>query len=194
MQKIPSLFVRDFKNNPRLVTREVTPGCEWVIDGEGKPTRKWDGTACLVRDGKLFKRYDAKHGKTPPEGFEPAQEPDEKTGHWPGWLPVGDGPEDKYHREAFAHQQTFSDGTYELIGPKIQGNPEASPVHQLIRHGQGEGPDFPRTFDTIQFTLSGLNIEGIVWHHPDGRMCKIKKSDFGLTRKPEVDHEKEKSS
>jgi hypothetical protein len=23
------------------------------------------------------------------------------------------------------------------------------------------------------------DIEGIVWHHPDGRMVKIKKKDFG---------------
>ena len=26
-----------------------------------------------------------------------------------------------------------------------------------------------------------LDIEGIVWHHPDGRMAKIKRRDFGLS-------------
>lgn len=26
------------------------------------------------------------------------------------------------------------------------------------------------------------NVEGVVWHHPDGRMVKIKTRDFGLTR------------
>jgi len=26
------------------------------------------------------------------------------------------------------------------------------------------------------------NIEGIVWHHPDGRMAKIKARDFGIKR------------
>jgi hypothetical protein len=26
------------------------------------------------------------------------------------------------------------------------------------------------------------NIEGIVWHHPDGRMAKLKLRDFGVKR------------
>lgn len=32
--------------------------------------------------------------------------------------------------------------------------------------------------------LSAGVFEGIVWHHPDGRMVKIKAKDFGLRRKP----------
>lgn len=31
-----------------------------------------------------------------------------------------------------------------------------------------------------QWVIDG---EGIVFHHPDGRMCKIRKSDFGIKRK-----------
>lgn len=27
-----------------------------------------------------------------------------------------------------------------------------------------------------------MNIEGIVFHHPDGRMAKIKLRDFGISR------------
>jgi hypothetical protein len=27
------------------------------------------------------------------------------------------------------------------------------------------------------------DIKGIVWHHPDGRMAKIKGKDFGINRK-----------
>ena len=55
MNKIPTLFVRDPENMSR-VTREVTPGCEWVLAGEGVATRKWDGTNVLVevRDGRCF--------------------------------------------------------------------------------------------------------------------------------------------
>ena len=30
------------------------------------------------------------------------------------------------------------------------------------------------------------NIEGIVFHHPDGMMCKLRKTDFGLTRSTQV--------
>jgi hypothetical protein len=50
MQKIPTLYLRD-KTNPKRVTREVDPDCKWVLDGEGVATEKFDGSACLVRDG-----------------------------------------------------------------------------------------------------------------------------------------------
>jgi hypothetical protein len=182
MQKIISLFMRNYDGD-RLVRDEVVPGAEWVLAGEGVATRKFDGTCCMVRDGKLYKRYDAKQGKTPPYGFEPAQEPDAKTGHWPGWLPVGDGPEDRWHREAWdAHQRYAPDGTYELCGPKVQQNPERVPSHVLIAHGFQQLPEAPRTFARIRHYLESHDIEGIVWHHPDGRMVKIKAKDFGLKR------------
>lgn len=160
---------------------EVVPGAEWVLAGEGVATRKFDGTCCMVRNGRLYKRYDAKHGKTPPVGFEPAQEPDPKTGHWPGWLPVGDGPEDRWHREAFKGDEL--DGTYELCGPKLQGNPEGYTTHVLVRHGAEALPEEPRDYASIREFLAKANIEGIVWHHPDGRMVKIKAKDFGLKRR-----------
>jgi hypothetical protein len=44
-------------------------------------------------------------------------------------------------------------------------------------------PDAPRTFNELREWLSGMDIEGIVFHHPDGRMAKIKKRDFGIRRK-----------
>ena len=181
MRKIISLFQRNYDGN-RLVRDEVVPGAEWVLAGEGVATRKWDGTCCLILSGVLYKRYDAKHGKTSPEGFEAAQEPDPQTGHWPGWLPVGNGPEDRYHREAWQDNHPYPDGTYELVGPKVQGNPDQFASHQLVRHGGLVIPDAPRTFDAIRLFLDG-SIEGIVWHHPDGRMVKIKAKDFGIKRK-----------
>lgn len=46
------------------------------------------GPPAWLRAGKLYKRYDAKRGKPAPDGFEPADEPDAVTGHWPGWVPV----------------------------------------------------------------------------------------------------------
>ena len=99
MKKIISLYQRNYDGD-RLVRDELVPGAEWVPAGEGIATRKFDGTCCMVRAGQLFKRYDAKAGKTPPAGFEAAQEPDAVTGHHPGWLPVGEGPDDRWHREA----------------------------------------------------------------------------------------------
>jgi len=183
MKKIISLFARNYDGN-RCVRDEIVPGAEWVAAGEGIATVKRDGTCCMIRDGKLWKRYDVKDGKTPPSDFEPAQEPDPVTGHWPGWRPVGDGPEDRYHREAFeAHVgRATSRGTYELVGPKINGNPENLVQHVLLRHGSEILWDAPRTFNALRVYLEGLDIEGIVWHHSDGRMVKIKTRDFGLIR------------
>lgn len=186
MKKIISLFQRNYGGD-RLVRDEIVPGAEWVVAGEGVATRKWDGTCCMVRDGKLFKRYDAKKGKTPPPNFEPAQDYDEVTGHMPGWIPVGDGPEDRWHREAFGTGEVFWNDTFELCGPKINGNPEGFDHHVLVPHGEAriddtiaDGPG--RTFLTIRAYLATAGIEGIVWHHPDGRMVKIKAKDFGWKR------------
>lgn len=181
MQKIISLFQRNYDGD-RLVRDEVVPGAEWVLAGEGIATRKYDGTCCMVRAGKLYKRYDAKKGKTPPADFEPAQEPDPKTGHWPGWIPVGDSAADQWHREAWRDGSGFPDGTYELVGPKVQGNPEQFSVHCLLPHGI-EVIDTPRDFDGLRNYLAEYHIEGIVWHHPDGRMVKIKAKDFGIKRR-----------
>jgi hypothetical protein len=186
MQKIISLFQRNYDGD-RLVRNEVTPGAEWVLNGEGIATRKWDGTCCMIKDGELYKRYDAKNGKTPPDGFMPAQDPDPVTGHWPGWLKVGIGPEDKYFVQGYAEtavsyiDRLVPDGTYELIGPKINGNIEGWGKYELIKHGQ-EKIYFPGgvTFGTVKRFLEELHYEGIVWHHPDGRMVKIKKKDFGF--------------
>jgi len=176
MKKIPSLFKRDY-DNTKLVFDEVVPGSEWVLNGEGTPTRKYDGTSCMVKEGKLYKRYDMRTKSTaPPDGFIPAQEPDPKTGHWPGWLLVTESPSDLWHREAFTGDEP--NGTYELCGPKIQGNHEGFAKHVLIPHGKEILKDVPLSFEGIKQYLYPLSIEGIVWHHPDGRMVKIKRTDF----------------
>lgn len=182
MKKTLSLFQRNYDGD-RLVRDEVVPGAEWVINGEGIATRKFYGTCCLIKDGKLFKRYDAKRGKTPPVGFIPAQdEPDAVTGHWPGWLEIGDGPDDARHVEAFNNSRIWDEGTYELCGPKVQGNPEGYDCHVLIKHGDEVLLNCPRSFDGLRYYLKSGHIEGVVWHHPDGRMVKIKAKDFGFKR------------
>lgn len=177
MQKIISLFQRNYDGD-RLVRDEIVPGAEWVQAGEGVATHKHDGTCCLVRNGRLFKRHEVKKGKKPPENFEAASGVDANTGKQQGWVPVGDGPEDRWHREAFADQP---DGTYELCGPKVQGNPESLESHELIAHGSVT-VEAPRTFAELRDWFTDRDIEGVVWHHPDGRMVKIKAKDFGIKR------------
>lgn len=201
MRKIVSLFKRDYEGN-RLVYDEVVPGAEWVIAGEGIATVKYDGTCCMVRDGKLYKRYDRKltkgankrkrrdkdfvtmieHFKPAPPNWEAAElRPNIYTGHWPGWLPVGDGPEDKWHREGWENHFFAADSyTCELVGPKVQGNPYQMDHHRLVMHTERFANQPPRDFEGIRRYLLNHYCEGIVWHHPDGRMVKIKRRDFGL--------------
>lgn len=190
MKKIISLFQRNYDGD-RLVRNEVVPGAEWVIAGEGVATRKYDGTCCMARGGRLYKRYEVKPGGKAPVNFEPANDVDENTGKQQGWVPVGDGPEDRWHVEAISTDADLiprhslgghPDGTYELCGPKVQGNPEHFDSHLLIPHGMTVLSGCPRDFDGIREYLRTRDIEGIVWHHPDGRMVKIKAKDFGLKR------------
>lgn len=178
MNKIPTIFVRDMTRQPALVKPEWHSDCQWVRDGEGVPTVKYDGTCCLIRDGKMYKRRELRSGDSAPADFE-SLGTDENTGKTVGWLPVVDGTDDRWHREA-RDIKKWDDGTYELIGPKIQGNKNHASRHTLIRHGIDPIRDDPRTFEAIRNYLSMAEIEGLVWHHSDGRMAKIKRRDFGL--------------
>lgn len=187
MKKIPSLFKRDFTQPGNPIIPEYNEGVEWVLNGEGVATRKYDGTCVLIRAGKMYKRYELKAGRTAPPDFELADH-DETTGKSMGWVQVGWGSEDKYFREAIIEGDNpddthFPDGTYELLGPKVQGNPENTSKHFFQKHDHAQQyPDVPVEFNALREWLIGKNIEGIVWHHPDGRMVKIKKKDFGLKR------------
>lgn len=181
MKKISTLFKKD-PNDLGRVINEINPENEWAIY-TGIATRKYDGTACAVINGDLYKRYDVKKGKTVPENAIPCQEPDAITGHWPHWVMCNRlDNADKYHFEAFDSKR-FDDGTYELIGPKIQGNPEKKQNHILVKHGAFflDISDFE--FEDIKKYLTDKDIEGIVFHEVGGdRMCKIRKSDFGIKR------------
>lgn len=181
MKKIISLFKRDYEGT-RLVYDEVVEGAEWVINGEGYATRKYDGTCCMISNGKLFKRYTLKRGRTQPPEFIPATSFDELTGKQEGWMPVTDSGEDKWHRKAFESNPCLPDGTYELVGPKSQGNPEKYDDHVLIPHGDDIIEDVPRTYEGLKEWFKGKDIEGIVWYHSSGDMVKIKKKDFGMKR------------
>ena len=70
MKKIPTLFEREFKDhNVIKILPKVHPGMEWVLEGEGIATVKYDGSCCAIIDGEYYKRYDCKKGKVPPEGL-----------------------------------------------------------------------------------------------------------------------------
>ena len=183
MKKIPTIFKRN-PENMRELLNEPHPDCGWVFIGEGVATRKYDGTCVKIENGQYFKRREVKRDKQIPIGFIEEQF-DTNTGKRVGWVPVGPDAKDNWHMEAFNNFQNPIDGTYELVGPKIQGNPEGYGCHALIKHSEAEVfESVPRTIKGVADFMSSRNIEGIVFHHPDGRMGKIKKRDFGLMRQP----------
>lgn len=185
MKKMPTLYKRVFEgHNIKYTENSITPGCEWVEEEKGIATLKLDGTCCLIENDKIFARFDYKPGRTLPEGAIPCQEKaDETTGHFPHWVEVKDQPQYKYHKIAFEEfkktNPNYENGTYELCGPHINGNPEKYEKDILIKHGSIILYEVPRTFDGIKNFLEENYIEGIVFHY-EGQMCKIKRSDFGF--------------
>lgn len=185
MKKIPTVFVRD-PENLRYVTREVHPECQWVLDGEGVATRKYDGT-CVMFDGEYWwARREVKPGKHKPHDYQEIAT-DQVTGKTVGWEPAEQSAFSRFLDEAIAfHEQSgdhWATGTYELVGPKINGNPERAGQHELWAHASAEVlDDFERTYDGVRAAVIAHHrlggVEGIVWHHPDGRMAKLKAQDF----------------
>lgn len=53
------------------------------------------------------------------------------------------------------------------------------PEHELVAHATAEELDAPRDHDGLRdWLLAHPQYEGLVWHHPDGRMAKLKRRDF----------------
>jgi len=184
MKKMPTLFVRTYEgHNVKETTRKVTPGCEWVLAGDGYATEKLDGTCCMIKDNVLYRRYDYKPGKILPEGAIPCQEErDPITGHFPHWvLCKEDDPNSKYHLKAFDKSKDYEDGTYELMGPHFNGNPYKLEEDVFEKHGLRILEGVPRTYDGLKEYLKNHFIEGIVFYRGNGEMCKIKRSDFGYS-------------
>lgn len=189
MKKIPTLFHREFDNHKVVaITPEVTPGYEWVLNGEGEATVKVDGACCAIIDGKFYKRYDAKKNKKgefkkPPEGAIPCDDPDPVTGHWPHWVEVSENnPEDRWFIEAYKNTSApLEDGTYEAIGKHFNGNPYDGDYDVLVRHGDMVLDNFTdRSFEAIRSLLKDVEIEGIVFWKDGQPQCKIKRTDFGF--------------
>ena len=202
MQKIKTVYKIDRDTN--LATDVVNKEAEWVIEGKGIATLKVDGSACLVKDGVLYKRYDRKlkskfmrqlraskdfvvtekmFNELPADAIPCQDMPDPVTYHHPHWIKIDESkPEDKFHIEAWkASGGILPDGTYELIGSKINNNPYALDGYKLVKHG-AEVLNVPdRSFEGLKTFLTGLNGEGIVFYHgATGEMAKIRRKDFGL--------------
>lgn len=199
MKKMKTLFIRNYiAPHEFYITPAIEKGCEWVINGEGIATRKIDGTACMVKNGNLFMRFDTwagnkgipkkrlkagKPARKTPLGAIPCQDkPNEITGSFPVWAPIENINPDTAKTYIMAWNsldEKLEDGTYELCGPHFNNNPEHLDKDLFIRHGSII-LDVPRTFEGIKDFLENNYIEGIVFHRGNGEMCKIKRTDFNL--------------
>ena len=190
MRKIPTLFVRSRETH--RIEAVLSPGCDWVLEGEGTATRKVDGTAVLIRAGRAYKRREVKPGRKAPADFEHV-ETDEATAKEVGWVPVHPSdPSDRYFVEGIRRTGIGvpppQGETYELVGPKVQNNTEDLDRHALIPHRTEllriptppriDGLSAERAFEVLDAYLRDYPHEGIVWHHYDGRRAKIKRRDF----------------
>jgi hypothetical protein len=169
VEKIPTMYERDEARRGRPVTPALKAECRWVEQGEGVATRKLDGMNVKVAAGVLHKRQKPAEGRYDEASYIPARR---------------DDPADRYLFEAFDSAAGWEDGVYEALGPKIQGNPDRYERHTLVRVVPFEPwlvlEGAPRTFEGLREFLAAHDIEGIVFHHADGRKAKIKKRDFGL--------------
>ena len=188
MKKIPTLFERDFfDDHTALAKPVVTPGMEWVLEGQGIATVKFDGACCAIIGGELYRRYDAKHGKPVPEGAIKCQEEaDPVTGHLPCWVKCDrNNPADKWFWKADDRAKRLMplcgrDGTYEAIGRHFQGNPYNLDLDYITPHGRAV-VEVERSFEGIREWLKNHpGDEGLVFWKDGEPKCKIRRKDFGF--------------
>lgn len=75
MKKMPTLFKRQFENHEIIkCLNKVNEGCEWVLECEGYVTEKLDGTCCMIKENKIYRRYDYKKGRILPPSAISCQE------------------------------------------------------------------------------------------------------------------------
>ena len=184
MPKLESPFVR--KGGDFLVTPEINPGYEWVFEDESVTCQeKLDGTnvSIIIENGKLTRVFNREN----------------ELNVW------SDHPAILAVRASYAKGYcNFLDGQYfgEAIGERIQGNPykiegniwlpyETYFKRHLTYNSWGK---YPKEFETISawfkdglmplFYMNKHNgdktgfVEGVVFHHPDGRMAKLRRDMF----------------
>src|ERR1700710_501541 len=178
MRKIPTIFLRD-EDDRKYVTSEPNPECAWVFADEGHPTRKYAGT-CFMFDGTDWwarREVNRGAGKREPVNFVEVSY-DTVTEKSIGWEPIEQEAFARHRASAVAYQNAtgitgWPKGTYELVGPKVNGNPEQVEQHQLWAHAAAEvlAPIWERTYDVIRAAVldeATRGAEGSVFHHPAG--------------------------
>ena len=186
MKKIPTLFKRD-EGNRKYVTLEYAV----ILPPHVLATQKLDGVCVAHFNGDWWFRREVNPQKHEPDGWVGVDK-DEGTGKRVGWEPAKNSGFYLYLREALDEDDSLVDDiadsdedtplTYELLGPKINGNPHGEGDHWLYPHGRFELSDVPDGEDPeeIQRFVRSLpkEIEGIVWWHDCKPVAKLKRRDI----------------
>ena len=194
MYKIPTLFERDEK------THKIIPSWNLEVDSllfePAEATEKIDGTAVLIHAGRLYARQTLALDDTVPSGWVAAGPPVGEQR--PGWMPCRRGdPQHKWHWDAWdrgaggpatprADFTWLPDGTYELVGPKVQANAYGLERHQLWKHGETKvylpqlSGNAAEAFGYLKEFLLHAPIEGLVWWAQGKAIAKIKARDYGI--------------
>lgn len=184
MQKIPTIFKRDWEGN-RGVVPEYAEEVTADLLSECVPTEKVDGTnvRLTVRNHTLV-RLEKRRNPSKVEKARGIEEP---------WYVDADefAAEDKWLWDAARNTDLTEvpDGEWsgEACGPNVQGNPLGLPDNRVMIFSL-EPPVIPEKVPTDFEGLRSFfphpslygtgEMEGIVWHGGDGRMFKIKAKDF----------------
>lgn len=186
VKKMPALFEID--RLAHKATTVINEKAAWIFNEPARATIKRDGTSITVNeDGTVFARRAVKKGKTAPNGFIPA-ETDSFTGSTFGLEPVTQSGFHKMFQQA-SQGRFLPPGTYELCGPKINGNPESLSEPVLFSHGSDDAIEIPdmstmpreeayETLKTIFADYKARGIEGVVWAGANGKRTKLRVKDF----------------
>ena len=186
MPKLESPFVRVQQGKRYVVTPQVADGFEWVFaDDAVVATEKLDGTnvSIVIENGHIVRVFN-------------------RTSQIDPWGPrseISDAVRDAVARG----RALLPDGQWfgEVIGPKVQGNPYSLEEHQWVPFrtyclhslAYRTWGKYPKTFNAIsEWFKDGLwsllymkhfggahrLAEGVVFHHPDGRMAKLRRDMF----------------
>ena len=203
MPKLECPFVRKEINGRYLITKDVTPGMDWVFDDTSViATEKLDGTnvSIVIERGIVIRIYNRKN-LVMANGL--------RIENNKGTRYILDGVLEAIEK---GYVSNLSDGQHfgEVIGPKFgrvrAGGPNPYlldkhiwiPFNTYVREHlkYKSWGKYPKDFETIsrwfkddllplyfmrihgQENIDKKYVEGIVFHHLDGRMAKIRKDMF----------------
>lgn len=178
MEKIRTIFERDEKTRKVVDTRVIAEADIALAT----PTIKRDGmnVRVTIRNGEVV-RFEARRNPNKEQKKRGIIEPWYRDAN-------ADDNTDKHLYAALANTDTsgLPDGEWpaEALGPKIQGNPmnlEEGSLLFFTLHPPVFADAVPTDYDGLRkfITSQPADIEGIVWHAPDGGFTgKLKRKDF----------------